>query len=581
MKTVKNNADRFVLRLIFFHWLLVSTLLAYLFDAYLLGVVGGGALYAISLVAYKNFAGTTTFKYIVALVLMTFSIIIIQQGLGRIEMHFHIFVALSFLVIYRDYKIISVGAAFILLHHLVFNYLQEYNVTLLGSKIVVFDYGCGLDIVLLHGAFVAFEWFVLARIVHKMNETHTELHSTKSALESVNKNLESLVDVRTRELVKAKEAAESSSRSKSEFLANMSHEVRTPLNAILGFVGLLKEHTQDKQSKEYLGIIDNSSHHLLGIISDILDFSKLESGKLQIEIIDFDVNKEFSGVYQLFSAQVSTKNIDLVVNIDEKTPKYLMGDPLRIKQVITNLLSNAIKFTPQNHKVFLSIDYEDACLSVSVKDEGIGIENDKLSHIFEAFSQADSSTTREYGGTGLGLSISSELVRLMGGELQVKSSVGEGSEFYFKIPAKEGKKGKNLDNISLEKSFKGKKVLLVEDNKANQMFMSVVLNKLQFDFEIANNGAEALEMFEKNSYDLILMDENMPIMNGIEATKRILALEAKTRLKHTPIIALTANALKGDRERFLEAGMDEYLTKPIDKNKLQETVEYFLGRNDG
>ena len=377
--------------------------------------------------------------------------------------------------------------------------------------------------------------------------------------------------------LKQRDKAKQISKYKSEFLANMSHEIRTPLNAILGFIDLLKDRIKEPQSREYLQIIDSSSHHLLGVINDILDFSKLENGKLHVEKIDFDVQKEFATIYQLFNAQVSEKNIDLVMHINSNVPSVLVGDPLRIKQVISNLLSNAIKFTPENKKIYLTIDYSDNSLGVSIKDEGIGIEKEKLSLIFEAFSQANSSTTREYGGTGLGLSISSELVRLMGGKLKAKSILGKGSEFYFKIPASEGKLQTFLTLHKQNMSFKGKKILLVEDNKANQVFMKVVLNKLDLAYDIANDGLEAVEMFGNNSYDLILMDENMPNMSGIEATKEILSLESERGQKHTPIIALTANALKGDREKFIDAGMDEYLTKPVDRKKLQAVMHTFFG----
>ncbi|MEA3499034.1 MAG: response regulator, partial [Campylobacterota bacterium] len=221
--------------------------------------------------------------------------------------------------------------------------------------------------------------------------------------------------------------------------------------------------------------------------------------------------------------------------------------------------------------------YDNNLLNVSVKDEGIGIAKDKLSYIFEAFNQEDSSTTREYGGTGLGLSISNELVKLLGGELKVKSEVNIGSEFYFSIPITIGMELKRINKSVDIINFKDKKILLVEDNKANQMFMKVVLKKMSLKFEIANDGVEAVEMFKSdNSYDLVLMDENMPNLDGIGATQQILEYEEQNSLTHTPIIALTANALKGDRERFLDAGMDEYLTKPLDKIKLNEVFRNYL-----
>ncbi|RLA82450.1 MAG: hypothetical protein DRG78_07180 [Epsilonproteobacteria bacterium] len=370
--------------------------------------------------------------------------------------------------------------------------------------------------------------------------------------------------------------AKKANSAKSEFLANMSHEIRTPLNAILGFVDMIKGETKETKTAQYIDIVDKSSKNLLQIIEDILDFSKIESGKLDIEKVDFNAKAEFEVITHLFQAKCSQKNISLILNIDENLPQIINSDPLRIKQVITNLMSNAVKFTTDGKNIIVTINYSDNLLFVSVKDQGIGVAKDKLSYIFDTFSQEDSSTTRKYGGTGLGLSISSELVELLGGELKVKSEVGVGSEFYFSIPVTIGKELKIENNNNQGFDFVNKKILLVEDNKANQMFMKVILQKMNLEFDTANDGLEAIEKFKDNKYDAILMDENMPNMNGIEATKRILEIEKEHNLPHTPIIALTANALKGDRERFLDAGMDEYLTKPIDKQKMGETLKKIL-----
>jgi CheY-like chemotaxis protein len=236
-----------------------------------------------------------------------------------------------------------------------------------------------------------------------------------------------------------------------------------------------------------------------------------------------------------------------------------------------------VKFTPNNKNIFVTIGYDDGFLNISVKDEGKGIAQEKLEHIFEAFSQEHSLIASKYGGTGLGLSISYELVKLLGGSLNVKSEVDVGSEFYFSIPIKKA----DCDVIEIKDSIKdsfSEHILLVEDNKANQVFMKVLFKKLNLTYDISNDGLEAIEMYKKASYDLILMDENMPYMNGIEAAKNIVIYEKENGLKHTPIVALTANALKGDREKFLEAGMDEYLTKPLDKKRLIEVLSKLLNK---
>ncbi len=409
-------------------------------------------------------------------------------------------------------------------------------------------------------------FFIIFSLIYTSNPIRKQILFNNKELEEA-----------SREASKMAVRAAQASKSKSEFLANMSHEIRTPLNAILGFIDLLKEKENDKEKLKYIATVQNSSTTLLGIINDILDFSKIESGNLAIDKVDFNVDTEFSTLVELFRAKASEKSVNLTLVMDDNMPASLHSDPLRIKQVIANLLSNALKFTPRNGKVELHIGYKNKQLLVSVKDSGIGVAKDKQKHIFKAFSQAESSTTRKYGGTGLGLSISSRLISMLGGKLQLESEEGKGSTFSFLIDVEIGKYKKVSSPIKPEAlNIQDKKVLLVEDNKANQMFMSLILKKFKLQFEIANDGLEAITAFENGSYDLILMDENMPNLNGIEATKRILEIEKEKALTHTPIIALTANALKGDREKFLEAGMDEYLTKPINKEKLAQTFKEFL-----
>ena len=404
-----------------------------------------------------------------------------------------------------------------------------------------------------------------SNLLNKQKELSEQLLEKSKVTQKLNRELEERVKERTFQLKHANKA-------KSEFLANMSHEIRTPLNAILGFVDILKEESKGRKSSEYVDIIYKSSDTLLQIIEDILDFSKIESGKLNIDKVYFDPFDEFKIITNLFEGKCSQNDISLHLTLDKNIPPSIKTDSLRIKQIISNLLSNAIKFTPAKNSIFVDISYEKDILKVSVKDEGKGIAADKLKHIFEAFSQEDNSTTRFYGGTGLGLTISSNLVRLLGGELKVKSELGIGSEFYFYIPVEVGEKIHKESKTKNKPLFNNEKILVVEDNKSNQMLMTILLKKMKLSFEFANDGIEAIDMFKSSKYDAILMDKNMPNMNGIEATKHILQYEQENNLEHTPIIALTANALKGDRERFLEAGMDEYLTKPINKDRLGETL---------
>jgi signal transduction histidine kinase/CheY-like chemotaxis protein len=375
-------------------------------------------------------------------------------------------------------------------------------------------------------------------------------------------------------LQEEKDRAIQANRTKSEFLANMSHEIRTPLNAILGFVGLLKDECKESKAYEYVCTIEDSGKNLLLIIEDILDLSKIENNKLEIEQIDFDLYREFRVLVDIFNARASEKNITLSLQIDKTVPQYIKSDPLRIKQVIANLLSNAIKFTPHGKKIYLKVHFATLQLRCEVVDEGIGISKDKLEKIFEAFTQEDASTTRNYGGTGLGLTISSALIHLLGGQLQVESEKNRGSRFFFEIPVQIGQKVIEEKPINTNVKLY-KKVLLVEDNLTNQMYMKVLFKKFAISYVIANDGLEAIEKFRQEKFDVILMDENMPNMNGIEATKHILEIEQQRHLIHTPIIALTANAVKGDKERFLSAGMDEYLTKPLDTHKFIETLSLY------
>ena len=382
--------------------------------------------------------------------------------------------------------------------------------------------------------------------------------------------------IKDKKLMKYIQETERLSKVKSEFVANMSHEIRTPLNSMFGFIKILQEKDLDEESKKYLNIIEKSGENLLIIINDILDFSKIEAGKMGVEEIEFNPKEEIEVIHNLFASSASEK--DILLELKNNLKWCITSDPTRIKQVISNLLSNAIKFTPKHKKIILNAQYDENKeeLLIEVIDGGIGIPKEKLEHIFESFSQVDNSITRKYGGTGLGLTISHKLIELLGGELKVESEVDKGSKFYFTIPAKKTKlcpKNEKIETKNILDEKFNKHILIVEDNPANQMFMKVILNKMGLTFDIANDGFEAIEKFKNNTYDLILMDENMPNMNGIEATKKIREIEKQNNLTHTIIVALTANALEGDKERFILAGMDDYLSKPLDVEKLKTILE--------
>jgi len=375
----------------------------------------------------------------------------------------------------------------------------------------------------------------------------------------------------------AKEKAEQASEYKSQFLANMSHEIRTPLNAISGFIGLLHDEETNNEKLKYYKTIQNASNLLTTIINDILDFSKIESGKLEVELVNFNPYEDILLTAELFKIQAVEKEINFTIFYNENIPKLLYGDIYKIKQIFTNLLSNAIKFTPNGSKIKCMLWYINGKLNIRVKDYGIGIPKEKAKLIFESFSQVDSSVVRKYGGTGLGLSISSKLASLLGGSL-IFTNAKKGSIFTLSIPisvVNESEEVKEIVKASHD-AVKSGHILLVEDNEANRMFVGIVLKKAGLTYDYANNGLEAIEKFKVGKFDLVLMDENMPKLGGIMATKEILAFEKKSKVEHTPIIALTANALSGDERRFLEAGMDGYLSKPITPTLLIESIYGFL-----
>jgi len=505
------------------------------------------------------------------------------------------------------------------------------------------------------------------------------------------------------------QAISDANRTKDLFLASMSHEIRTPLNGILGFTQLLKETDMTEEQEDFVSVIEKSSDHLLSIVNDILDLSKIKAEKLELEIIPFDPLEKFETAVETYAGKAYKEHIDLNVFIDPHLPTKILGDPTKISQVIVNLLSNAVKFTPENGEINVRIEVfsqtnESITVGFSVEDTGIGISSEQRKKIFQAFSQADVSTSRKYGGTGLGLSISGKLVELMGGELGIRSVPGEGSTFHFTlvlskpadaqqreenimkglkvgildpqidqkyfinhnleaylnylgtekiehfteselIEAKEKKilpdilfidhkfrqRDGNLDNYlnlgcrivllstgDQKKSLKkyGSKIdkilykpitftktlkavsqreeekeehtqfifenihlLVAEDNPINQKLITNILNKTGIEVDIANNGAEAVESYMKNQYDIIFMDIEMPVMGGMEATAKIRSYEREKGIRPVPIVALTANALSGDKAKYLGAGMDDYMAKPIKLDELRRIfTTYFEER---
>jgi len=389
------------------------------------------------------------------------------------------------------------------------------------------------------------------------------------------------IDKQNKELIHAKQKAEHSSKAKEQFLANMSHEIRTPLNGIEGMAKLLGDTTLTKEQEEFTSTIKTSSKNLMIITNDILDISKIEAGKLTIETTGFNLKDNCKKTLQTLEYKAKAKGIQLEANIDSNISEILMGDPTRINQVVINLINNSIKFTSEGFvKLNCSLIEKTETINrikFEVIDSGIGIEEDKLEKIFESFSQEDDSTTRKFGGTGLGLSISRQLVELFNGNLKVVSTKGKGTTFYFTIDLTIGNSYDLEQNdipLKLPESLENKNVLLVEDNEINQFLATTILKKWSMKVDVAENGQIAIDLLKENKYDIILMDMQMPIMGGIEATQ-IIRKELKIT---TPIIALTANAIKGDDNKCFDAGMNDYVSKPFNHstlyNKILKLINY-------
>ena len=377
------------------------------------------------------------------------------------------------------------------------------------------------------------------------------------------------------DLREAKLKAEELNKIKEMFLANMSHVIRTPMNAIVGMSELLEQTNLDESQLNYLSAISSSSKNLLVLINDLLDFSKIDSGNLSLELVGFNLQKLINKTAETLSLKADKNGVDVICNVDKNLPKMLKGDPTRLGQVLLNLLSNAVKFTT-NGSVELSVNLVKKVntkykVLFSVKDEGIGISEEELTNIFKDFSQAKDSTSRLYGGTGLGLSISQKIVHLMNGDLKVRSELSKGSEFSFTLVLEEVDfddfEKESNDNYEIKYNFNQSEILLVEDNPVNSLMAKTILKKWNCKIDLAENGIESIEKLKTQSYDVILMDMTMPKMGGIEAT---LIIRNELKIK-TPIIALTANAINGDSVKCFEAGMNDYLSKPyhqIDLNKV-------------
>ncbi|RCR65973.1 response regulator [Larkinella punicea] len=716
-------------------YFLIGLAFAGFYDTWLIAFGVGG----LSLVAYYSvkqaLPSSDLYQYVLSTVLGIFMAQFIYQMHGLFEMHFFAFIGSALLITYQKWKLQIPFLIVVLVHHAVFGYLQNSGVEgIYFTRLDYFDLSTFVIHILLAAVifFICGLWSHLLRkyselqfsqameMVELQKEAHLSLERKRN--EELQKKTNEQLRASNLELERARNEAEKANRAKSIFLATMSHEIRTPMNGVIGMVSLLQETVLSEEQQMFTETIASCGDTLLNVINDILDFSKIESGNLELENEDFNLRQCIEDVLDMFGTRATKLGLDLIYEIDENVPGQILGDPLRLRQVLINLIGNAIKFTKQGEVcIFVKLKKEDAdgqlYVAFDVQDTGIGIPADKVSRLFKAFSQVDSSTTRQYGGTGLGLVIARKLVQLMGGDILVRSEPGRGSTFSFTMKTRTGTKspvpyasynmanqeGKRIlvvdDNATnrtiLKRQFESWKmlpvltssgeealellatdsaidlvitdmqmpgmdgvmlaghirarsahmpiillssigeevkdeqrqlfvsiltkpirqhflskhiqnafqqqqptslptlapkklsidfckkypfdVLVAEDNQINRQVILHILQKLGYQPDLANNGQEALEAVHQKEYGLILMDMQMPVMDGLEATRLI----RQTIVKQPVIIALTANALEGNEQECLDAGMNDFLGKPIKLEELMTKLENWYQRQTG
>lgn len=542
-------------------------------------IVLGGALSGMALAWLFARPLSPFTRHVVAIMQVLWSSLLIHLSGGRIETHFHVFGSLAFLAFYRDVNVIFTATAVVALDHLLRGAFFPYSVYGVLSA--------NLWRTMEHAGWVVFEDFFLVIAIRQSRVEMEDIARSHACLENSHQCIEQEVRNQTAEISAAKLAAEAANRAKSAFLANMSHEIRTPMTAIMGYSETLLEPDQTLSDRhDALQIIRRSARHLLELINDVLDLSKIEAGKMTVNKTVMDVTQVIVDVVSLMRPCAAAKGLGFQLTFADAIPRTIYSDPMRVKQILMNLVGNALKFTERG-EIRLRVSYEatgkSSRMIFEVADTGIGLSAEQAAHLFQPFTQGDDSTTRKFGGTGLGLTISRRLAEILDGELTVNSLHGVGSVFRVAID------GGSLEGVEIVRglteavlhapvvetavrkvTLRGR-ILLAEDGPENQHLISLHLRKAGAEVVIAGNGRIAIDMAQSQAFDLILMDIQMPEVDGYAATS-----ELRARGFRKPIVALTAHALSEDRERCLAVGCTDFLTKPIEKHTLLNALAGYL-----